>query len=449
MPPRGFRAVSVKPKGVTDGLDGSNLFAGAMASTQNLIPAPHTPEMWVPRPASFLLTNFSGFTSPGQIECQKVVGNIVYGLIASGAYAGRSQPFAYNLLTGVFQTITGVLAANLPVSLPTTGDWEVSTCDVIGSRVVFTHAGFDTTSNKIGWLDISSFSSATITGTTNTNKTVNGLSFNVLQAGWNVGMVISSSAGDIPAGTTITGIAANGLSVTISNAATGSNAGSTMTVFGGTVTSPQWGAGTTNGFGLVTRPVAVKNFNGRAWFAVGNGRQYSDAGNATQITNASQALTNANGLPDTAFGGLPVYQSTGGILQSLIAFQGASSMVMITGDPSTSNLLVNSVGTGQGTISPNTIVNTNRGLMFIATDGLRMIDNNGNVSPPLGAYGQGIEMAFLQAIFPSRMAASFNGDTYRVTVQNGNAPTQPTQEYWFHFSAKVWSGPHTFPATLI
>ncbi len=448
MAVQGFKTATVRPKGLTDAVDGSNTFPGAMAALQNLIPAPHTPSMWVPRPASALVTSFSGFTSPAQIECLLVVGNIIYGLIASGLHSGRSQPFAYNLSTGVFQTITGMLAGNLPTTAASSGDWEPPTAALVGSRVVFTHPGFSG-GNLIGWLDISGFTSSTVTGTTHGTKTLDTLSVNVLQAGWNVGMAISSSAGDIPAGTTITAIAADGKSCTLSNAATGSNAGDTLTVFGGSATSPQWAAGNTNGFGLVSRPVAVFQFNGRAWFAVGTGRQFSDSGNATQITSASQALTNQNGLPDTAFGGLPVAQTTGGVLQALIAFQGAGGIKMITGDLTTSNLAVNEVGSGQGTVAPNTIVQTNRGLLFVAPDGLRMIDLYGNVTEPVGAQGHGVEMAFIQAIFPSRMCAAFNGDTYRVTVQNGYVEGQPVQEFWYHLSPKVWSGPHTFPAALI
>jgi len=450
MPPvQPFKQFTVKPKGYSDALDATNAFPGAMSSLSNLMPAPHTPQMWIPRPGSFELTGFTGFTSPTNVEVLLVVGNICYGMIASGLFSGKSQPFAYNLSTNTFQTISGMLTGNLPTSLSTSGDWEPPTCDLIASRIIFTHAGFSLTSNKIGWLDISGFSSTTITGTTNGTTSITGLSTNVLNAGWMPGMTIQGSAGDIPAGATIVSIASNGLSVTISIAATGSHSGQTMTVAGGTATTPQWAAGTTNGFGLVTRPVAVKGFNGRAWYAVGTGRQFSDAGNPTQITNASQALTNSNGLADTAFGGLPVYQSTGGVLQSLIAFQGAAGMVMITGDQSTSNLAVNKIGGAQGCIAPNTIATTNRGLMYAATDGLRLIDLMGNVSEPIGGDGRGVEMAFLQAIYPSRMCAAYNGDVYRISMQNGNALNQPWQEYWYHLAQKVWSGPHTFPSSLI
>jgi hypothetical protein len=445
----GFKSVRINPHGLTDALDGTNAFPGAMSSLSNLIPAPHTANMWVPRPASFLLNNLSSFNTPTQIECLLVIGSIVYGMVATSRFSGKSEPFAYNVLTNAFETITGVTNGNTPTSIAAVEDWTPPTADVVGSRVVFTHPGFVSSVNYIGWLDISGFVSNSITGTTNGTATLASLSSNVLQAGWNIGMTVSSSAGDIAAGTTIASIASNGLSVTLSQAATGSNAGSTITVSGGSGTSPQWSAGNTNGNGLISVPVAVKNFNGRAYYAVSNGRQFSDSGNATQITNASQALTNQNGLPDTAFAGIPVTQTTGGVLQALIAFQGSSSMVMITGDQATSDLLVNRISIGVGTISPNTIAQTPKGTAFIATDGLRIIDLYGNVGDPIGANGQGVEMAFLQAIYPTRMAASFNGNVYRVSAQNGSMTGQPYQEYWYDFTRKIWSGPHTFPANLI
>jgi hypothetical protein len=443
------KPVRITPRGVSDSVDGSNVFPGAMASLSNLIPAPHTPGVWAPRPASLQITGFNGFSSPAQVECIKVVGNICYGLIASAHYAGKSEPFAYNLATNTFETISGVTSSLLPATATATGDWEPPTCDVIGTRIVFTHPGFASTSKLIGWLDISGFSSTGITGNTHTNTTLDNLSSNVLQAGWNVGMLVSSSAGDIPAGAYIASIASNGLSVVLSAAATGTHSGATITVQGGAASAPLWGAGTTNGNGLSQRPVAVKQFNGRAWYAVGSGVQFTDALNATQITNASQSLSFSNGVQCTAFGGLPLTQTTGGILQALIAFQGDSAMVQITGDTATSNLAQNSLGIGVGTIAPNSICQTTRGLAFISGDGLRIVDFMGVVSEPLGDDGKGIQMAFLQAINPTRIAAAFNGNIMRISVQNGYAYGEPVQEFWYDFMRSIWSGPHTFPAALI
>jgi hypothetical protein len=338
----------------------------------NLVPSPSTQMMWVPRPASIVATSFDGFTTPAQGEALFVVGNVAYGMIASAAFTGKSEPFAYNILTNAFYTITGPSAGNLPTTEATTGDWVPPTMALIGTKIIVTHPGFSTGTNKIGWLDIA------------------------------------------------------------------------------TPTAPVWSAGTTTTNALVAIPVAVANFNGRAYYAVpGNGIQFSDSGVPLTITNASQALRPYNGLDVTAFGGLPVSQLVGGALQALIAFQGDAEMQQITGDPVTNNLALNSLNFGAGTLAPNTICATTKGLMFVSPDGVRILDFQVNLSDPIGANGKGINVPFVSALNPSRMCAAFNQNVYRVSVQNAAVTGQPTQEWWFDFSQKVWSGPHTFPAALI
>jgi hypothetical protein len=68
----------------------------------------------------------------------------------------------------------------------------------------------------------------TATGNTNTSPALTNLSVNVLALGWWAGMAITGT--NIPANTVIWAIASNGLSLTLSKAATGSTAGSTFTV---------------------------------------------------------------------------------------------------------------------------------------------------------------------------------------------------------------------------
>ena len=449
---RNSKPVTIRPRGVSDAVDGSNTFPGAMAALTNLVPSPTTAQQWVPRPASLKLTSFPGFTSPAQINAIFQLGAIVYGMIAetSGTYNGKDVPFAYNVVTNTFETITipgG--AASLPATPVASGDWTPPTMDVVGSRVIITHPGYAGVSSGyyFGWLDISGFSSNTITGNTNSNTTVNNLASNVLQAGWKPGMTITGT--NIPANTTIVSIAAGGLSLTISQAATGTSAGVTFTVAGGTATAPLYGSGNTNGNALASVPVAASEFSGRCYYAVGNGVVLSDAGDATQVTNATQVLLFNNGLNVTALGGLPFNQTTGGLLQALIAFQGDSMMQQITGDPTTSNLLVNAIGISVGTLAPNTICQTVLGLGFVAPDGFRVLTFAGVITEPIGADGEGVCYPFLSVVNPSRMAAAFNQNVLRISVQNGAAAGQPVQEYWFDFKLKVWSGPHTFPAALI
>ena len=40
-------------------------------------------------------------------------------------------------------------------------------------------------------------------------------------------------------------------------------------------------------------------------------------------------------------------------------------------------------------------------------------------------------------------------DVIRISLNNGLAAGAPNQEYFYHLSGKRWSGPHTFPASLI
>lgn len=468
------KPVTFRARGLSDARDGTNAFPGAMLVLQNMIPDPGTDGIFVPRPAAVGLAGgganptlwgsftwgqatWGGFDSvdgAGTISALKAVGNIYYGMIAatSGTFAGKDVPFAYNLATLSFLSISipgGV--TSLPTTQPTTGDWTPPTVAVIGGRVVFTHPGFaGGGAPSFGWLDISGFISSTLTGNTHATTTIDGLASDVLTDGWQVGMPIADTAGDIPANTTLLSIAADGLSATLSNAATGSHTGTTFTVSGGTSSAPVWGSGNTNGNPLFAVPVAVSNFNARAYYAVpGEGLVFSDPGNATQVTQATQALTTQNGLDVTALGGLPVYQSSGGILAALIGFQGDAEMQMVTGDALESNLTINALGVGVGCLAPNTICQTPLGLTFVAPDGLRYVNFIGQVSDPIGKEGTGVLVPFLNALFPSRMAAAYNQDVFRVTVQNATTSDAPFQDYWFHLSRKIWSGPHSFTYALV
>ena len=70
----------------------------------------------------------------------------------------------------------------------------------------------------------------TLTGTTNTTTTLT-VTTSAFTAGWKVGGQITSADADIPTTTptTITAILSDGLTITMSAAATGSNAGQTIT----------------------------------------------------------------------------------------------------------------------------------------------------------------------------------------------------------------------------
>jgi hypothetical protein len=480
MPIRRGKPLTFRAKGLTDAIDGSNAFAGSMQSLQNLIPNPTTAQQWVPRPASLSLINFAGspiedvdgnpildsdgnpiydtgggFTSPAQIEAIYVVGERIYGMIASGRFVGKSEPFCYDLSIGAFVTIGGVTAANTPASQPRTGDWTPPTMQMIANKIVITHPGYDGVTNFIGWIDVSSFSfSGAATGNTNTSTTITDLSEDVLTLGWAVGQLISDAAGDIRPGTYITGIGVGGTTVTISQAARATTPGTTFTVSGGTTAAPLYGAGQTAPIALAAVPVAVSQFNGRAYYAVLNGVTLSDSLTPLTISGAGgtfvPTLTMGDSDPVTALAGVPLAnQVIGGTIQSLIAFKGAGLYYQVTGDPATTDLASNAVEGSVGTNSPNSIAATPQGIAYIAPDGLRFIGFTGQSSNPIGADGQGVSVPFQYAINPTRIAGAYNQNVYRVSVQNGFVNGQPNEEYWYDFNLQIWSGPHTFPAALI
>lgn len=149
----GTSPIRFSPAGLSDTLDETDAFPGAMALLQNLIPDPTTKNLWTCRPASSSATTFGGFAAPGFVSVFKVIGSLVYGMIASSRTAARDEPFCYNLLTNAFVTVSGITAANVPLSPSTSGDWTPPTMDLVGVNLVVTHSGFDGVTNFIGWFD--------------------------------------------------------------------------------------------------------------------------------------------------------------------------------------------------------------------------------------------------------------------------------------------------------
>lgn len=449
MPIRNAYRLRWQPTGLSDSLDGNNAFPGAMAVLTNLIPDPTTPGSWVCRPAAITKTTFGSFSTPGFISGLLVVGNIAYGMIASALHAGKDEPFAYNISTDTFLTVTGILNANTPTSPVTTGDWVPPILAQVGTRIMVCHPGFAGGAIKVGWFDVSGLTTNGTTGDTHTNTVITNLSTNPVALGWRPGMTIISAPADIPVGTTIVSMTAT--TVTLSAATTATNPGVTIAVTGGTAVSPQWGAGDLNANNLPSTPLGVAQFSGRAYFACGlDGIVYSDSLNPTNRTNASQALTTNDGLSVTAVGPLMLSSPlVGGIVQSLIAFEGIAKMQQIAGDPATTNLTMNALTVATGTLAPLSITPTSKGLAFISPEGMRFIDFGGNVSDPIGHIGVGVSAPFVYAQFPSRICAAANADQLRVTVKRGDLADNPTQEFWYDLTQRMWSGPHTFPASLI
>lgn len=448
--------MTFRGRGTSDSGDGTNIFPGAMAALTNLIPAPQTQDQWVPRPASTLDTSFAGFTGPGNLEGLFPSGVRIYGWVQQSGGAGHSVPFIWDTQASAFVTITGVLSANTPVPTSNSGEWIPPTIAQIGDYVVFTHPGF-TLPNAFGWLDMTGFSSSTITGNTHTSTLVDNLSTNVLQAGWRPGMTITDAVPDIPAGTRIVSVASNGLSLTLSAAATGSNA-TTFTVAGGTFAAPLWSVGNLNEHPLPAVATAVTLYAGSAIYAVNTTSPpsaaivFSDAGDPLRRTDAAavQVITYQSTLPVTALAAAPLSTLTGGFVNALFVFQGPSAIQQVLGTPLiTGTLSTTALNDSIGTSAPNTISLTPKGLLFAAPDGVRMINQQGSITPVIGRRGGGVSIPILFAVTPSRMCGAYNESVYRISMTNGAAVGAPVQEYWYHEEDNCWTGPHTFPASLI
>lgn len=367
------------PVGLSDSLDATDDFPGAMAGLGNLIPDPSTKNIWQCRPASLLLYSFADFSTPTTISALRVIGTKAYGMIASALNPGYDEPFCYDLRAGSFIAFTGVTGANVPATQSSSGAWTPPIMDVIGTKLIVCHPGFN------------------------------------------------------PSGGTYFGV------MDISNPA-----------------APTWTATNTSPTALPSVPVAVAQFNDRAWFicnpATGNPAAYfSDALAATTITAGTQIVTFGDNVPLTMAAGLGLNtQLTGGVVQSLIVFKGVTGMYQITGDPTTNNLERDSIAVATGTLAPLSVCNTTNGLAFMAPDGFRVLGFDSNVSPPIGVAGSGVTLPFSYTSVPSRVCAAFNAGVLRASTQNAYLAGAPSYEYWCHFDREMrWSGPHNFPASNI
>ncbi len=217
--------------------------------------------------------------------------------------------------------------------------------------------------------------------------------------------------------------------------------------------APAWSAGTTALNDLPSTPIAVANFNNRAWFACGQYAYYCDVMiTPLQMTLATQAVTLGDASIITALEGLPVSTQSSGVLSALIAFKG-SQIWQITGDPLTSNLAVNFISLNTGTQSPRSIQQTQNGIYFCSTLGPYFLSAYAGlvtVSHSPGAQDTGDNQPDILAPFygctnVSRMASGYIAGLYRVcldTIVNGQPSVR--QDYWFDEVRRRWSGPHTF-----
>jgi len=221
--------------------------------------------------------------------------------------------------------------------------------------------------------------------------------------------------------------------------------------------APVWNGGNTTGVPLPFVPTWVKNFFGRAYFGVNPPNTTIPATYATDpltlnvTASPTQILTYDDNVPLIAGAGLSFNTQLGGITQALMVFKSALNIYQVNGDfaLATDPIRINALNMAVSTSAPLSIVSTPKGLAFIAPDGMRLIDFSGIITDPIGIAGMGVAVPFINSLVPSRMVSACNASTLRITTQNGGISGAPQEEYWFNFARKVWSGPHTFPASLI
>lgn len=198
---------------------------------------------------------------------------------------------------------------------------------------------------------------------------------------------------------------------------------------------------------LTSRPVAVANFNNRAYFAFGgNQLAYTDVLNPLVRTNANQQLTIGDTNIITALSGLPLQTTSSGVLQALTVFK-PSQIWQVTGDTLTLDLALNYLSLNVGTTMPRSIALSPIGLYFGSNGGPYFID-------PLGTLRQlthdvqqpnpDVTVPFQNAVTPSRWAGAYSAGIYRVcgpTVLDG---ALSVNDYWFDERRRRWNGPHTF-----
>lgn len=211
--------------------------------------------------------------------------------------------------------------------------------------------------------------------------------------------------------------------------------------------SPAWSSSNLATNPLTAVPTSVSNYNNRAYFSVANTLNFSDVLSPLTRTNASQALTIGDTTAITAQSGLPIQTTSAGVVGALVVFK-QTQIWQVTGDPATNNLALNYITLTTGCIAPRSIVQGPFGIFFAGQDAPYILNFLGTLSPlshTPGADGvPDVQVPFQNAVVPSRIAASFSGNIYRVCLQTTIQGIQQINDYWYDIRRKRWNGPHTF-----
>lgn len=207
-----------------------------------------------------------------------------------------------------------------------------------------------------------------------------------------------------------------------------------------TIASLSWAAGNTATVPLPSPPTHVEMFYNRAFYVIQNQIWMSDSLDPLTITNAGQVLFIGNSSDIVALASQPLTTGTQGILNGLLAFK-CNSIYQITGDYSLGNLVINQLSGSTGTSAPRSVAQSPGGVLFMASDGIRAVNLAGTISEPL----PDLVYIFYNVITPSRVAAAYVADSYRICIPGTGTSLAPfAQEYWYNFKNQKWTGPHTF-----
>jgi len=329
---RNAKDIIYSPVGLTDSLDGTNAPSGSMRSLQNLCPSYGTANVFVPRPAGVPVIFFQGgdlttesglnittesgvaleLEGPvygGLVNALIVIGTRAYGWAQSAIYPGYDEPFCFDLVAQGFVTISGITAALLPTSLPSTGDWTPPVvCAVTNSLILFLHPGYQGGALPyFGWLDISGFSQTVLANTLTSSRTLTGLvtsqgtSAPILQ-GIQPGQLVAGAG--IPAGTYVVSATNGTFSLsTTGNVSSGTSIASVASaagvIAGMSVTGPAFLAGT-----YVTNVSGSTVTINQAAILTATGTSVNFSGGGTVVISANPTAT-ANNVSLTFSGGSP------------------------------------------------------------------------------------------------------------------------------------------------
>lgn len=214
--------------------------------------------------------------------------------------------------------------------------------------------------------------------------------------------------------------------------------------------APAWSATDTATNALPSIPLAVANFNNRAYFACTNSLPYTDVLTLVR-TSATQALTIGDPSNITALSGLPVQTTSGGVISALLVFK-AFQVWQVTGDAAAvggSTLSQNYLSLTVGTSAPRSVANSPTGCYFAGTSGPFIVDQMGVVRPLTNRgtmeESPDIQTPFQNMVTPSRVNGWYTGSVYRICMETIMRGVQSVNDYWFDEHRRRWTGPHTFP----